>query len=139
MHTANSSFNVDGNSETTIRGPEQWLNPKSGKVELVWIRLKLDNSKVQFFTCHEKGIGRVYDSRKPKYYLSGRCKFPAGYNWNILKKRACGNTAIRITQIGIDEFGELTHIIFKWWVTGILDHVYRYAPNYGMTNAWEQR
>ncbi len=33
----------------------------------------------------------------------------------------------------------MMHLVFKWWAGDTLDHVYRYAPNYGMTNAWDQR
>ena len=73
MHEADNEFRVNGSSVTRIRGPEEWHNPRSGKEETVWVRAKADGSKTQYFTCHENGIGRVYDSRGPRHYVSGRC------------------------------------------------------------------
>ena len=81
MHEADSRFEVNGTSPTRIRGPVAWSNPRTGERHTVWERSKDDGSKAQYFTCHETGIGRVYDSRGPRYYESGRCKFPAGYGW----------------------------------------------------------
>lgn len=138
MHTVNSTFNVDGDSLTTIKGPKEWLNPATGKTETVWVRDKVDGSKSQYFTCHEKGIGRVYDSRRARTYLNGRCKFPAGEGWELSKRRDCENTVIRITNMTFNKNGILQSMKFKWWVGGNLDHIYRYKPNYGMTDAWQQ-
>ena len=138
MHKADSNFLVDQDSETTIVGPKTWNNYKTGIQEQFWLRNKADGTKTQYFTCHEKGIGRVYDSRRPKYYVSGRCKFPAGYGWEIAKRRHCKTTSIQITELAFDLEGVLQHIEFKWWYGNIFDHQYRYVPNYGMTNAWEQ-
>ena len=64
---------------------------------------------------HETGIGRVYDSRGPRYYESGRCRFPAGYGWQVGTRRSCRSTAIEITGIGMDDTGHLEELIFKWW------------------------
>ena len=139
MHEADNEFRVNGSSVTRIRGPEEWHNPRSGKEETVWVRAKADGSKTQYFTCHENGIGRVYDSRGPRHYVSGRCKFPAGHEWQIGKRQECGSTAIEITYVGLDEKGHVEDLIFKWWTGATLDHIYRYVPEYGMTHAWEQR
>jgi hypothetical protein len=138
MHHANSLFHVNEVSKTTIIGPEQWQNPLTQESQQVWTRSKTNGSKVQQFTCHEKGIGRVYDSRKPRYYLSGRCKFPAGIGWQVAKRRDCNNTSIEITELVVDNQGVLKHMVFKWWISGYLDHIYRYAPGQSATNAWEQ-
>jgi len=116
VHTANSAFNVDGDSPTTIKGP----------------------SKSQYFTCHDKGIGRVYDSRRSRTYLSGRCKFPAGEGWSISKRRHCKDTSIEIIEMIFDKNGVLQSMRFKWWTAGYFDHIYRYKPNYGMSDAWKQ-
>ena len=32
----------------------------------------------------------------------------------------------------------MTRMEFKWWSGRNLDHVYRYEPGQGMTNAWKQ-
>ncbi len=138
MHEADSTFNVNGDSRTRIRGPQRWRNPKTGREETVWVRAKINGSKTQRFTCHEKGIGRVYDSRGPRYYRAGRCKFPAGHGWKIGTRRSCGSTAIDIIHVGLDKGGHLTELKFKWWVRSKLDHIYRYVPEYGSTNAWKQ-
>ena len=37
-----------------------------------------------------------------------------------------------------DEFTDATYLTFEWWTGSTLDHVYRYKPEYGMTNAWPQ-
>ena len=103
MHEADSRFEVNGTSSTRIRGPVAWSNPRTGERHTVWERSKDDGSKAQYFTCHETGIGRVYDSRGPRYYESGRCKFPAGYGWQVGTRRSCRSTAIEITRIGLDD------------------------------------
>ena len=138
MHTANSAFNVDGDSPTTIKGPRDWRNNKSGKTEQIWARDKVDGSKSQYFTCHEKGIGRVYDSRRARTYLSGRCKFPAGDSWVLAKRGYCKNTSIEIIDLVFNNKGVLQSMRFKWWTGGNFDHIYRYLPNYGMSDAWKQ-
>ena len=138
MHLTGSFFVVDGESETTIKGPEDWLNPTTGLNQQIWIRDKVDGSKTQYFGCHEKGIGRVYDSRGTRYYKPGRCKFPAGFGWKIGKRRYCKQTSISISELKFDQNYRLEHIIFKWWYGNTLDHIYRYKPDYGMTDAWQQ-
>jgi hypothetical protein len=138
MHDASASFTVNNRSDTHIVGPKQWTNPQSGVTETVWSREKRDGSKAQYFTCHEKGIGRVYDSRGPRYFASGRCKFPAGQGWALSVKRDCLDTAIEITSIALNEKNELESIEFNWWTGRTLDHRYRYATNVGMTDAWPQ-
>ena len=71
--------------------------------------------------------------------LLGACKFPAGNGWEVGTRRSCVSTAIEITEIGIDADGTMAHLTFEWWAGETLDHIYRYVPNYGMTNAWDQR
>ena len=138
MHSANSTFNVDGDSLTTIKGPKDRFNPKSKVTEQIWIRDKVNGSKSQYFTCHKKGIGRVYDSRRGRTHATGRCKFPAGNGWELAKRRNCDNTAIEITAMSFSKIGVLQSMQFKWWVDGYFDHVYLYKPNYGMSRAWRQ-
>ena len=142
MHVTTTEFSVNGTSLTRINGPVQWTNPVTGATQSVWVRAKADGSKTQYFTCHDKGIGRVYDQRQDRAtrtWAIGRCKFPAGIGWQVGKRRSCVSTSIEITVIGIDEVGTMTHLIFKWWAGDTLDHIYRYSPNYGMTHAWDQR
>jgi len=138
MHTADILFNVNGVSATTIKGPIKWKNPKTDNIETIWSRDKVDGSKSQYFICHEKGIGRVYDSRGPRFFDRGRCKFPAGYGWKLLERRRCRDTSIEIISISLDENNNLLDLQFKWWTGSTLDHIYRYVPNKGMTHAWEQ-
>ena len=136
MHAAESSFTVNARSATQIVGPKRWTNPKTGAVETVWSREKADGSNAQYFTCHEKGIGRVYDSRGERLFAPGRCKFPAGPGWALSVKRACTDTAIEITSIQLNGRNELESIEFNWWSGTSLESRYRYAPGQGMTNAW---
>lgn len=141
MHEAQTEFRVNGTSLTRISGPLQWTNPVANADEQVWVRKKADGSKTSYFTCHEMGVGRVHDSRPgraDRHWATGRCKFPAGDGWEVGKRRSCTSTAIEITEVGIDRSGIMTHLTFKWWTGGTLDHVYRFVPNYGMTNAWDQ-
>ena len=56
MHRADSLFNVNNGSLTTIKGPEKWKNPKTGSEEIIWIRDKVNFSKTQYFVCHETSI-----------------------------------------------------------------------------------
>ncbi|BAS68369.1 MAG: hypothetical protein DSY43_04680 [Gammaproteobacteria bacterium] len=144
MHKANTSFYVNENSGTTIKGPKKWLNPKTNQEIEVWFREKMNGSKQQFFTCNEKGIGRVYDSRRGgRYYKLGRCKFPAGFGWSIGVQRKCKSTMIEIIKIDLNSDNDLSAIEFKWWYKNkkgkhIHDHTYRYEAGYGSTNAWKQ-
>ena len=138
MHKVDNSFTVNDRSETRIWGPKKWSNLESGEDEIVWVREKLNSDKVQYFTCHEQGIGRVYDSRGPRYWYTGRCKFPAGKGWQIGGIQGCQNTEIEITHVGLDGNGRLSELEFKYFTRGRLDHIYRYVPNQGMTNAWKQ-
>lgn len=138
MHASSSLFYVNGVSATTISGPEKWQNPLSGETESYWSRKKLNGSKTQLFTCHKLGIGRVYDSRGPRHYRSGRCKFPAGYGWKIGDRRDCRDTSIEIIDITLDGENNLESLTFKWWYGTTLDHIYLYTPNKGMVKAWRQ-
>ena len=138
MHEADNTFSVNDRSLTRISGPKKWRNPKTDKEEMVWVREKVQGWKEQYFTCHEKGVGRLYDSRRPRYYRNGRCKFPAGHEWKVGVRRDCRSTSIEITHVGLDETGHLKDLKFKYWSRSRLDHIYRYVPNLGMTNAWKQ-
>ena len=138
MHFADTLFNGNGVSATTIQGPREWNNPTTGEKEDMWIRNKVSGRKTQYFTCHEKGIGRVHDSRWKRAKRSGRCKFPAGYGWRLSERRYCVGTSIAIVAIEIDGQSELQSLQFKWWYGEKLDHVYKYAPEKGMLNAWKQ-
>lgn len=144
MHEADSTFYVNGKSGTRIKGPEEWRNPKTLDSLKVWKREKLDGSKKQYFACNNKGIGRVYDSRKKgRNYDFGRCKFPAGHGWEIGKQRKCKSTAIEIIKVELDSNKSLSAIEFKWWYQSrdgeyVHDHTYRYEPNIGNVSAWEQ-
>ena len=133
MHKADSYFVVNRTSATTITGPHDWKGKK------VWHRNKVSGSKQQYFVCHKKGIGRVYDSRNSgRFYSRGRCKFPAGYGWSIGKRRYCKSTSIKIVEVELDDDDNLFAIKFKWWTQNHHDHTYRYEVGTGSTNAWKQ-
>ena len=53
-------------------------------------------------------------------------------------RRDCQDTSLEITHVGLDDTGHLTGIEFKFWSRSRPDHIYRYVPNQGMTNAWKQ-
>ena len=141
MHRADTTFYVNDKSGTTIKGPKDWKNRK------VWVRDKITGFKTQYFACHEKGIGRVYEDRngRERFWPKGRCKFPGGHGWKLSTQRYCTDTAIEIDKIEIDKNRDLTALEFKWWFKSrsrgnyVLDHRYRYEPNTGSTNAWPQR
>ncbi len=141
MHKADTLFYVNGRSATTIQGPKEWNGQE------IWVRAKENGSKTQYFQCHDKGIGRVYEIRRGRtrtYRETGRCKFPSGYGWKFGKSRECTNTAIEIDKIEFDGNHDLAALEFKWWFLSrsrgyVLDHRYRYVPNTGSTNAWPQQ
>jgi len=139
MHDANSRFNVNGSSWTTINGPSEWRHPDSGETYQVWTRAKVNGSKTQLFTCHASGIGRLYDSRGERVYSPGRCKFPAGAGWRLHTRRFCVDTSIEVSGVELTPENELASLSFKWWFGDTLDHIYRYAPERGMLEAWRQR
>ena len=136
MHAVDHTFMVNGTSQTRISGPYERVNPISATRENYWKREKLQVPKVQYFTCHELGIGHVFDNRFPKDYASGRCEFPAGPGWQVGQKRQCDNTTIEVTRFELNAERELNAIEFKWWYGNTLDHVYRYVREQGMTAAW---
>ncbi len=138
MHSADTRFTVNEFSDTTIQGPSTWMNRVTGVTDSVWVRTKVSGTKVQYFTCHEKGIGRVHDNRWNVTWAPGRCKFPAGYGWRLSERRYCVDTSIEILAIEKNDKRELTSIEFKWWYDENFDHIYKYVPNYGMLNAWKQ-
>ena len=141
MHEASTTFFVNRRSKTTIEGPKEWRGQE------IWVRAKSDGSKTQYFECHDRGIGRVYENRKGRkrvYRKTGRCKFPAGYGWQMSRKRYCTRTAIELDKMEFDSNRELLALEFKWWYKArsggyVFDHRYRYQPNVGSTNAWRQR
>lgn len=137
MHEADTRFTVNDGSPTTIKGPIEWTHPKTGKVYQTWHRNKVDGSKLQIFTCNENGIGRLYDSRRPRTYAPGRCKFPAGPGWKMFSRRSCRNTSIELLGVTLNASNELAELKFQWWFGSTLDHVYRYAP--GKSMFWAQR
>ena len=138
MHASDKLFFVGFMSPTTIKGPKEWEIPLTGETLTIWSREKVIGSKIQYFTCHELGIGRVYDNRSPRVYSTGRCKFPAGSRRKIGEQRDCLDTSIEIIALSLDAENNLEDLTFKWWTGARLDHIYRYVPNKGMTNAWPQ-
>lgn len=137
MHAAALEFVVNAVSRTRIDGPIKWRGRE------VWVRVKTNGSKTQYFACHAAGIGRVYDSRWPDMPLApGRCKFPAGPGWKIGEARHCVRTVIKILDIEIDKNGRLFALRFEWFYEQgarlIHDHTYRYQVGVGMTRAWKQ-
>ena len=144
-HQVDNTFYVNGKDPTKITGTTKWESPETGEVYDIWKREKLNRHKEQYFVCHDKGIGRVFDSRRGGRYSDiGKCKFPAGYGWKIGERRECLKTAIEITQIDFDKENNLTGIEFKFWYQSrksgnlVLDHKYRYEPNIGMIRADKQ-
>ena len=140
MHEASTTFFVNGRSQTTIEGPKEWRGRQ------IWERAKSNGSKTQYFECHSRGIGRVWENRRGRervYRDTRRCKFPAGHGWKFGKRRSCTRTAIKIDKLEFDNH-ELRALEFSWWYERrgggyVLDHRYRYQPNVGSTNAWRQR
>ena len=139
MHGAYTVFMVNGSSTTYIVGPKEW------KGNQVWVREKASGSKTQYFTCHAKGIGRLWEVRngRERVLKPGRCKFPAGYGWEVGKQRYCVKTALTIYQVEFDHDHNLSALEFEYWIKRrsryVLDHKYRYAPEQGNLNAWRQR
>ena len=141
MHKADTLFHVNNSSTTTIKGPREWNGRQ------IWSREKVDGSKTQYFECHAKGIGRLYEIRngRERKRDAGRCKFPAGYGWEPGKRRECVATALKIYKLEFDGDHNLAAMEFEYWYMSqsrgryVLDHKYRYVPDQGMTNAWPQR
>ena len=144
MHKVKHTFVVNSDGEkVTLSGPQDWFNPATSNIETVWLRHSQISNKVQRFSCHTRGIGRVYDSRRERYFRPGRCKFPAGFGWRLNKTVICDDTKIELTRVNWSQNNELESIVFKWWFRKKsgqwhLDHIYRYAALAGMTHAWKQ-
>ena len=62
----------------------------------------------------------------------------AGYGWRLSERRYCVDASIEIVAIEMSGDAELRNLEFKWWYDETLDHVYTYAPEKGMLNAWKQ-
>jgi hypothetical protein len=137
MHPAAKEFLVNRRSRTRIDGPIKWNGQD------VWARVKTNGAKSQYFVCHAKGIGRVYDSRRPDWRPApGRCKFPAGLGWKIGVARDCDHTRTKILDVELDDAGRLFALRFEWFYesrgTFVHDHDYRYQVGKGMTHAEKQ-
>lgn len=142
MHPANTTFTVVNNGRTrTITGPKEW------KGKQIWSRENANGRKTQYFECHSKGIGRLWevrDGREKTYRRAGRCKFPAGYGWEIGTRRRCSNTSVEIYLIELDGDHNLSALEFDWYrrtrsnPEHILRGKYRYEPNKGMQGYWPQ-
>lgn len=146
MHAADIYFYVyvGGSNKwkaRSIKGPKEW------KGNQIWVRETGDGSKTQYFECHAKGIGRLWeirDGRERTYRRNGRCKFPAGYGWEIGKRRACVHTALHIQSVEFDEGHNLSALEFTYWIRVpkrkrknpserfSLNFEYRYVPHKGM-------
>ncbi|MFT5117324.1 MAG: hypothetical protein ACI9NY_000853 [Kiritimatiellia bacterium] len=112
-----------------FQGPIEWKNISTGKIETTW-RESRDSGVVRLFKCHSKGIGRHYDNRKPNYvYWDYRCAFPAGYGWELGKKRHCLKTTIEITHIRLDADDNLDSITYDWWINDKYNHQFTYQAN----------
>lgn len=153
MHPANIVFDVYVSSANkwrtrTIKGPKEWQG------EQVWVRETADGSKTQYFECHPKGIGRLWEVRKGRektYRRNGRCKFPAGYGWEIGKRRKCVDTALQVYRVEFDRDHNLSALEFTYWFRITrrrgeyssepryrLNFKYRYVPHKGMETNWRQ-
>ena len=143
MHKADLDFVVLDGEKVNITGPEIWKLPETASNVLTWVRTSANSNKVQRFICHDKGIGRVFDSRRNRYFSPGRCKFPAGYGWRLNVEVECKDTKLELIKVDLTKDNSLKAIEFKWWYLSKqghwnLDYIYRYSPGKGMTHAWKQ-
>lgn len=112
-----------------LQGPVEWKNLKTGEIETTW-RVSRPSGVVRHFSCNSKGIGRRHDNRKPNYvYWNDRCAFPAGFGWEVGKKRHCLKTTIEITHIRLDDNHNLDSITYDWWIKDKYDHQFTYQAN----------
>ena len=137
MHKADNTFSVNDRSLTRISGPKNGEIPK-------WTQRRWSGSGKRF-----KG-GRCSISPVMKKGSAGCTTAGAlditgtdaassrGKGWKVGVKRECLSTSLEITHVGLDDKGHLSEIKFKYWSRDRLDHIYRYVPNQGMTNAWKQ-
>lgn len=114
-----------------LTGPVDWKNLRTGEIERLWHQTRPDGV-VKHFKCHDKGIGKRHDSRKPNYvYWDYRCSFPAGFDWQLRKQRHCLKTTIEITHIELTHDHQLASITYDWWVKDTFVYQYTYQPEVG--------
>ena len=136
-------------TSTNIKRVDEWRSPVFDHIFPIWERKKSDESKIQYFTCHQNGIGRVYDKRINKedaYYSGTGVKFPAGNGWKINtlrsffdKKDSMGarrtrETSIKIIDVEFNALNELISLQYAWWFDDTLDYIYTYQPNKSNTH-----
>lgn len=112
-------------------GPVEWKNLRTGEIEMLWHQTRPDGV-VKHFKCHDKGIGKRHDSRKPNYvYWDYRCIFPAGFGWELRKQRHCLKTTIEITHLRLTPDNLLESMTHDWWVKDKFAHQFTHRPNIG--------
>ena len=135
---------VFGGGSKRITGPRRWRNPHNGTTYLVYKRT--NGPKTQFFALRGRmGLGRVYDSRRPRYCTPG-FKFPLG-TWRqgetrtvrqscwTRSGRSTRTLTIRIERIDFVHDGVPHSLRFRWIVDGggpNRDNSYIYSPGRGM-------
>ena len=144
MKGANLTF---GGGAKRITGPRRWRNPLNGVTYSVYKRTY--GAKTQYFALRGGiGLGRVYDSRRPRYCTPG-FKFPLG-TWRQGQTRTARQTCwigtdrstrftrtlkIRIENIDYVYNGVPHSLRFRWIVDGggpNRDNSYIYSPGRGM-------
>ena len=129
-----------------ITGPKRWRNPHNGVTYSVYQRT--NREKVQLFARRGgSGLGRVYDSRRPRYCTPG-FKFPLGawrqgqtrtvrqtcWNGNDQSSRFTRRLTIKIEKIDFVYNGVPHSLRFRWIADNGgrgKDNSYIYSPGRG--------
>lgn len=105
-----------GKGKTIIRGTKLWENPKTGEEIEVFERHRPHRNALSYYECHERGIGKVHNPRKPKgQWVRGLCQAPGGHGWIVGKRRTCIKTTIKIVNVTLDDEMRLQEISYTYW------------------------
>jgi hypothetical protein len=138
MHKANTRSPLENSKEgyfggeVIINGPIKWKDDLTGEVKNVWQRTRSNTKSNKYYICHNRGIGGIHNLNKPWVkWIRGLCNIPAGYGWQIGKKRTCIKTTLEIIDIQLDEKNHLKNITVKFWFRDKLLYRYVYERNFG--------
>jgi len=130
-----------------ITGPMPWTPPDGGPLIQVYERTNRDKRQLFGLSAAGDGLGRVYDSRYPRY-CPNEVKFPLGY-WKQGESRdyvlKCGDGRTRTLRVTIEHidftYASVPHSLqFHWLMDGgrgrATDMHYVYSPGFGMVHEY---
>jgi hypothetical protein len=126
--------------DVIIRGPVEWHDDHTGETIQVWERIRPHINSHKYYACHPRGIGPIHDVNKTyDRYIKGLCRAPAGFGWQVGKRRICTKTTLEIIDVTLNEEGRLESLIADYWFRDKLKYRYTYKPGKGAVSIFRHK